>query len=483
MKALAKVDYSHQEEISRRLSWCDSALERLKTVANHTGIDDLDDIPLHAVELDRVSDEINTSIRADQVDRIGKYRTEQNSEDADDLLIAAQNLTLVAVEDRIAQLRDGRSAATFETELEGLVADFTPRFVEIASSSDWPQSKKAFEAALEKEGLLFTDEGRRVAARELFDLYRDICEAIPKGQPSGTKLKAFFEEIGFEDARVGGSSPVGRTGSWKMSMTGTLNHAGWFLPPAFGSKATNGYTIFLIKKDTLPEAVGKMLKSETPTILLLSGVADPAKRHDFAELLRANAIPAILIDEALIAFTATRRETRARIIFECGLPYGRVEPYTTDAGHVPREMFFGREAEIQDIMSRTADGCLVYGGRQLGKSALLSHVSRTRHSPGDERIVVRREVKALGNSEPTSEIWSHLNAMLAREGVVKEGSRGADAVTGRSIIAMFGDQITVDDAIERLRCSRCRTKRIKEFRIAYSGGSQDAMLGAEQAPR
>jgi hypothetical protein len=52
-----------------------------------------------------------------------------------------------------------------------------------------------------------------------------------------------------------------------------------------------------------------------------------------------------------------------------------------------------------------------------------------------------------------------------------------------TIIAKFGDHITVDDAIERLRCSHCRTKRIQESRIVYAGGSWDAMKGAEQGPK
>ncbi len=61
---------------------------------------------------------------------------------------------------------------------------------------------------------------------------------------------------------------------------------------------------------------------------MLAGVVESSRRIEFAERLRANAKPALLIDEALIAFTATKRVTRARTVFECGLPYGRVEPYT-----------------------------------------------------------------------------------------------------------------------------------------------------------
>lgn len=50
------------------------------------------------------------------------------------------------------------------------------------------------------------------------------------------------------------------------------------------------------------------------------------------------------------------------------------------------------------------------------------------------------------------------------------------------LIAKFGDQITVGDAIEKLRCSRCRTKQIKDYRITYVGGSWDAMRGAGGRP-
>ena len=486
MKALSKVDYSHQEDIVRRLDWCESALERIKSAADGKGTDDLDDIPLYAEDLDRVSSEIEVSIRADQKDRIQKYRSEQNHEDADALHAASGTLTLEAVEDRIAQLRDGRSAATFETEIDGLVADFTPDFVTEACGPDWPRTAKTFSQALEKEGPLFTDESRRSAAREFFELYKSICEGLPKGKPSATKIKAFLEEVGFENVRVSGVVAAGRAASWKMTVTGDLNHTGWFLPPAFGSKVLNGYTLLLVGPDMLPEMVQKALDRETPTILLLSGVADLARRRDFAETLRANAIPAILLDEALVAFAATRRNTRAHTIFECGLPYGRVEPYTTDAGNVAEEMFFGREAEIRDIMSRTADGCLVYGGRQLGKSALLTHVAHTHHAPEEDRIVVRREVKPLGNAESTSEVWSHLNAMLVPEGIVNPASRDADTVIhdirawlstrpGGQIICLFDETDhfmaadTKDDYPQISRLKDLMEITGRSFKVVFAG--------------
>lgn len=432
LKTLAKVDLSHQEEIDQHLSWCTEAVLRLDDVARHDAIDDLDDIPVRVAELDVRTRDIESHIRDDQANRIRRYRTDQNADVADALLAGLDKLTLETVEDRIAQLRDGKSTLTFEAELVDLVGEFTPGFVGLASGPGWPKTVDDFERALGQSGPLATDEGRRSAAVEFFRRYREISDALPKKAPPGAPIRAFFEDIGFENVKLSDTTHIGRSGSLRMKLNGTLRRPAsetWFLPPSFGSLATSGFDLFLIAPDTLPEMIQKLLEPETPAILLLAGVADLAKRHGFAERLRAAVHPALLIDEALVAFAATRKETRARTIFECGLPYGRIEPYSPEANSVPKEMFFGRETEIRDIMSKRPDGCLVYGGRQLGKSALLTHIARTYHSPETYRIVLRKEVLSLGNSEPAAAIWTHLSTMLEQSGVVKRESRTAESVS------------------------------------------------------
>ena len=71
--------------------------------------------------------------------------------------------------------------------------------------------------------------------------------------------------------------------------------------------------------------------------------------------------------------TSTRRfDTFAHL----ALPFTSDNPYTPfNAGRVPREMFYGRKAELAQILD--PDGpTFVFGGRQLGKSALLRHTQR-----------------------------------------------------------------------------------------------------------
>lgn len=486
LQTIAKVDYTNQDEIGRQTSWCKITLERLKSIHDGSEVHDLADISEYIHNLDAEIAAFEMSIREDQTGRISRYRNEQNAEDADALLAEIDDLTIEAIEDRIAQLRDGRSAASFDIDLSGLVPEFTPDFLSFAASADWPRSSMAFHLAMESDGPLHVDEDRRRAGAAFISLFLDAIPSRSRKAPDAPKLRELFEEIGFENVKVHDLKGISRANAWTGNMSGKIRSDGsWFLPPTFGSKALAGYRLVIGGPDALPENIVKALTADTPSIIILSGVADIPRRQELAERLRGGAYPALLIDEALIAFAAARRETRARSIFECGLPYGRVEPYITDAGQLPPEMFYGRTEEIRKIMSRTADGCLVYGGRQLGKSALLGHVARIYHSPEDDRIVVRREVKSLGNSEPTSAIWNHITSMLGPE-VIKPSSRSAADIARDlrawtherpkgQIICLFDeadhfmDADTRDDYPELSRLKELMEDTGRAFKVVFAG--------------
>lgn len=487
LAALEKVDFKNQEEISRQHTWCKLTLDNLAALADGTEVHDIAGLQDRLGLLDETISKIELSIREGQITRINEYRKPENEEDVEALLSKLDELTVEAIEDRIAQLRDGRSAAVFETDLKGLIGTFTPEFLAYTGSSDWPKNRKQFEAAIEMpDSPLFTEEDRRSAANGLFAMFQDIMTGMHAKKPPQGQLRELFEEIGFTDVTVSKINELGRKGSWTGSLNAKIESDGWFLPPVFGSNATSGYSFILASPETLPETMIKAISdSNKPAIILLSGVADASRRHEIAERLRAKALPALLIDEALIAFAATRRDTRARTIFECGLPYGRIEPYTTDAGQLPPEMFFGREDEVRKIIAKTADGCLVYGGRQLGKSALLAHIAQTQHNTAEKRIIVNREVKALGNSEETSVIWHHISSMLPDD-IVKPDSISAEAVSrdiqawvGRypngRIICMFDEadnfmtQDTRDDYPQLSKLKELMEKTQRAFKVVFAG--------------
>lgn len=48
------------------------------------------------------------------------------------------------------------------------------------------------------------------------------------------------------------------------------------------------------------------------------------------------------------------------------------------------------------------------------------------------------------------------------------------------LIERCGDRATVGDVLDKMECTRCKQKNVKEVRIIYEGGSLEAMRGAEQ---
>lgn len=88
-------------------------------------------------------------------------------------------------------------------------------------------------------------------------------------------------------------------------------------------------------------------------------------------------------------------------MFECALPYSSANPYVPFAtGSVPPEMYFGRENEIASLEDLYGPS-IVYGGRQLGKSALLRQVQRKFHNPDRGQFAIYEDIRLIG--DPMSE--------------------------------------------------------------------------------
>ncbi len=203
LTALEKVDYKNHEEIYRQVTWCKLTLSQLDDLASDTKLHDV--IGLHGrLELvDERADHFEKSIRDDQKDRIEEYRRADNKEDVQGLLEALGDLTIEAIEDRIAQLRDGRSAAVFDTDLDGMIAGFVPEFITFAASKSWPNNLNGFKAATsEVTNPLFIEEDRRGSGIEFIDLYQNIMVTMRSKKPAVPQIRELFEEIGFENVKI-----------------------------------------------------------------------------------------------------------------------------------------------------------------------------------------------------------------------------------------------------------------------------------------
>ncbi len=99
------------------------------------------------------------------------------------------------------------------------------------------------------------------------------------------------------------------------------------------------------------------------------------RRQELARLCRERRLTCLLIDDLLLMYLCTLPAPRLPYLVDCALPFAHLDPYTTTAGIVPPEIFYGRQRERKQILDPMGS-CFICGGRQLGKTALLRDIER-----------------------------------------------------------------------------------------------------------
>ncbi len=437
------LDAERQESMPAREEWLHHMLALLDELSSGDGSPtDLDGISTQCHDLEILCGEAEADVRADQLDRVTNKLPNAKPEDRAHLQGRIEDGELLeAIENGIALLRDGRALAAPMRDEGGLMQAFVDDVLPAVEDEAWPDTAAGYEAAFADDAHpLAIARVRRDAAAQLMSVVCGLRAEAQKQSPKVSAVAQALEELGFRDVKIEGGRRMqgARPQAWSMTLHADVTPTpakSWFLPPMFGTAAARRYQLVFAGEGVLPQAVAEALSEDTPAIVLIAGVLLKPRRHEFTEKLRLARRPAVLIDEAVVAFAAGQRASRLETVFSCGLPYGFVEPYVTNAGNLPQEMFFGRDEEIRLITSLDYEGCLVFGGRQLGKSALLNHVRETTHDVDNGRIVVLRTVTSLGQPDtPASTIWRILHAELESvPGIVQRSGLGDAEATMRDI--------------------------------------------------
>ena len=179
--------------------------------------------------------------------------------------------------------------------------------------------------------------------------------------------------------------------------------------PTFGSFAEGRYRIVCRWGRPTEEDILRHADESGPrraTIVLYFGRLTKARRVRLGLLARESLKTLLVLDELLLIWLCGQRGSRLPILFACSVPFTYVQPYVTTAGSVPAEMFYGREQEMRDIADPNGH-CFIYGGRQLGKTALLRAAERTFHRPSDGHYAIWIDLKreGLGYDRVVAEVW------------------------------------------------------------------------------
>lgn len=450
LREVGRFDYKRHVEIKREIGRLEKMEVDLKW-ENEISVDDLSHLDKNDLSgevknifrlltrIENLVEESNSDIRDNQRQRLEKLRKEKagRADEIDDLVENLNSKKLDRVENQIAHIRDDRvveptSKGSSKTEFMGPFDDFFPNFVKCAEADNWPSGYKQYAGALKNNELLMVASDRQAASRKILKDWFSLEKAVSSAQPTENHLKELLRELSFEGVESKPRVQVKKYKAWIHDVRLKVPYdpiRAWFVPPVFGSDSPGRYVVAVMHPSVLMEQIRLELKSDTPTIVIVSGKLGVEKRKEMAKHFRQQNIAALVLDESLIAFIASRKEERLRVFFDCGLPFGRVDPYITDAGRLPPEMFFGREQEIEKIVSRSAEGILVYGGRQLGKSALLAHVKELHHDRKSKNYVILNNIIDYGSaSTKATKIWSTIAESLQEFGVVNHKSVDRDQI-------------------------------------------------------
>ncbi len=194
--------------------------------------------------------------------------------------------------------------------------------------------------------------------------------------------------------------------------------------PYFGSNAIGRYRVICVWQRPAEDDLVKLAGDSTiskPTIVLYFGRLTERKRRETSRLAKLNHRSFLLIDESMLVYLTAEPRSRLAALFEVSLPFTYSTPYDATSSVVPTEMFFGRALELQSIQGQNGR-CFIYGGRQLGKTALLRKAERSFHSPANGRFGrwIDLQAEGVGVNKDPSEIWLCISREFKRMGVIPE---------------------------------------------------------------
>ncbi|MGH9766476.1 MAG: AAA family ATPase, partial [Blastocatellia bacterium] len=196
--------------------------------------------------------------------------------------------------------------------------------------------------------------------------------------------------------------------------------------PQFGSLAASTYDLVCFWGRPSTDVIGSRLHEArlAGKILLVFyfGPLSIKERIELARLAGTRELNLVVLDDVLLTFLTGEKDARLTTLLRCTLPFSSVDPYTPfQAGNVPPEMYFGRE-EMERELRKLRGSCLVYGGRQLGKSALLHQAQRRFHQPEQEQFAVVEDIKMIGDAQSgqsADAIWYRILDGFVRLGLMK----------------------------------------------------------------
>ena len=249
-----------------------------------------------------------------------------------------------------------------------------------------------------------------------------LLNAWPKSNMDATDLRAeeLLTSLGFKVASVRKLAAVNNKFpnfaiKLKQAVGGRSNNYNHPVP-AFGSLGeTDGFRMVYIfgsyDADRLVEIFNN-IGDEMHTLVVLDCALKESVRRRLALLVKEKANGKIfaVLDRVVLKYLYDNcsEQTINKRLLHVIMPYAYYQPYVADSSKpMPVELFIGRKEELKQI--KDVNGVnIVYGGRQLGKSALLMKAKKDidKNESGDRAVYI--DIKGLNYKDTALKISEEL---------------------------------------------------------------------------
>ena len=224
-----------------------------------------------------------------------------------------------------------------------------------------------------------------------------------QGGAKADRLVAFLEGLGIQTRRASLQDRFPSEEIWEADVSPTpASHPDYPHPiAAFGTRLQSPLRVVVMYGSRTAKALvdtvnALKLQGRFMTMVVLDYALSKDVRCQLAEACHKSSglSPFIVVDWMLALYLALHQKTeRMAALLSCALPYATaVQPFVRDGGPTAEEMFCGRTRELNDILD-FGGACLVYGGRQLGKTALLQRAQSRFHAPESRCYAVYCSIK------------------------------------------------------------------------------------------
>ncbi|GGW94141.1 hypothetical protein [Streptomyces lomondensis] len=364
-----------------------------------------------------------TDVSAEDRERV------QRNLDTDNLATAAELVYFLELGEPVPEIRseDSHLEAFFPAAPDALPGGIDTDLVEAVRA----RGRYGNQAVLDYAALSEEEAERAAAALELWSKLAATKDRI-KINPRESLTPA-LSLLGYEARRARPLDDLPRGKDYRFFELADVHVTGRAWAPAFGSQIKDRggklRALLIWGRPTAKLLISRILQDPDESSLLVVhfGTLDSRTRTELAADSQ-DSKPIMVVDDAALAYLTAHGNRRVDAATETLLPFSSVNPYIKEKrGQIGREMFYGRDRERKSIHD-PAGTQILYGGRGLGKSALLADAGDRfeEQRPGAYRKLYLNLDKigiGRGTALGAEAIWPTLDQELTREGVLEEPRR------------------------------------------------------------